>query len=845
MFHYDYRQDLDVGRVCLELSLKPFYDLAEDRIEKTCYELFDGWRELLRYASSCAVLLWTSDGSEILEYRGLDEEFEWCRYIGIGNPLKDPEKNGYDTKRLHVRPILYRENPPIMHYRDLKHIIASLKKVGKEQFGLDVTVGETFDPGPEFAYSVFKYERHAEIAKGDIMGNKQWLHCAARLHEDHMRYAAYPDGIPEGTHFGEFLGRQFMAMKQDLGFDYLWLSNGFGFSLSSWDWVGELFDGEKYDFTHAKAVREAIQEFWTHFLKEVEGLPIETRGSNLSTGMDIAAHGCPIDSIYEYNIVAPPNSPWAAMDYRFGLEMVGYMSHIAHLPKGGYNFRYYTHDPWWLNSPWFDRYGRSPHDIYLPLAIARMDEKGQCTPPIGVQFLSADDSFGKMPRKLGIEVTPYLLEAFNDRPDEPGLVTWVYPFDYYCKLGLQDGRPDRVMMDDWFVESAIDQGFPVNTVVSDANFAKSDLTVYRKTILLMPVPDAGTPLEASLLRALDGGLNVILFGDTSGASDAIRTLLGVQLSQERSGDFVLRTDCFADTFTCEDSSVLHEYDCRPDTDRPCISNILHHDPVVSAGGIRETATGMAEVLASVLHRDTKEERVYMTANRNAGNGSTIVWIRGSFPHRRASEGHLPPLVDLNKNFNPSVLLRSALALFGYTIAFDAYSSHDKLPLIFHSRRENASFLTGFAKDSTVMTRMSYPDGAPMPLDTEFMIENDIGTYPTKKWWHSECRAFIKQKQKGKIIVQTVCPESYIHIDRRMFINGLVDAQVTFYAPKGGAARFILNHPFCHIDSNVPLTITQDGTKYVAEHLTGSLSITWEYDKEDNDFKKLQFLEPKN
>ena len=101
------------------------------------------------------------------------------------------------------------------------------------------------------------------------------------------------------------------------------------------------------------------------------------RGSNLSTAMDIAAHGCPIDVIYKNNIVGPPNSPWAALDSRFGLELGGYLSHIACVPENGYDFRYYTHDPWWLNSPWFDRYGRSPHDIYLPLAVTRMNENGK------------------------------------------------------------------------------------------------------------------------------------------------------------------------------------------------------------------------------------------------------------------------------------------------------------------------------------------------------------------------------------------------------------------------------------------------------------------------------------
>ena len=38
--------------------------------------------------------------------------------------------------------------------------------------------------------------------------------------------------IPEGMSLGTFLGGQSQHFLTDLGFDYLWLSNGFGFSIS-------------------------------------------------------------------------------------------------------------------------------------------------------------------------------------------------------------------------------------------------------------------------------------------------------------------------------------------------------------------------------------------------------------------------------------------------------------------------------------------------------------------------------------------------------------------------------------------------------------------------------------
>ena len=156
MFNYEYKPTTNTGRVSLELSLKPFgYDKSLNGIEKVCREYFGKWSALFEYATGCSVLLWTSDGSEILEFNGdLDQPFEWCKYIGIGNWDRTIKgEAAVKARSLHQLPIYYMENPPDMTYRDLKNIIDTLKRVGKEMTGLDIMVGETFDPGPEFAYS--------------------------------------------------------------------------------------------------------------------------------------------------------------------------------------------------------------------------------------------------------------------------------------------------------------------------------------------------------------------------------------------------------------------------------------------------------------------------------------------------------------------------------------------------------------------------------------------------------------------------------------------------------------------------------------------------------------------
>ncbi|MGI5878904.1 MAG: hypothetical protein ACOX7W_09880 [Christensenellales bacterium] len=74
----------------------------------------------------------------------------------------------------------------------------------------------------------------------------------------------------------------------------------------------------------------------------------------MGVGIEIATDGISFKDLYGggFNFQPPPNSPWAALNGDFGLKLTGYMSRIAELPPGeGYPFRFYSHDPWWMNSP--------------------------------------------------------------------------------------------------------------------------------------------------------------------------------------------------------------------------------------------------------------------------------------------------------------------------------------------------------------------------------------------------------------------------------------------------------------------------------------------------------------
>ncbi|MHC1694236.1 MAG: hypothetical protein AB9835_02945 [Eubacteriales bacterium] len=804
MKRYEYREGMSVGRVCFELSLKPFKRTDEAYIEATCRELFEQWKPLLRYASSCAVMLWTADGSEILDYAGsLEDTFEWCKWIGIANPMQKLEEGDIRNESLHVKPVPYTDNPPEMTYGDLKNIISALKRVGREETELEVEVGETFDPGPEFAYSDFKYHRHTEISLGDIMGSKNWIHCAVRLKSDERKYAAFPNGIPEGLHFGTFLARQFKCLKDDVGFDYIWLSNGFGYSLNSWNWTGELFDGQSFDFKNASRVRNAIVEFWQSFTREC-GCRIETRGSNLSSGMDMAAHGSPIKEIYSYGITAPPNSPWAAMDHRFGLELAGYMSHIAVLPRDGYLFRYYIHDPWWLNSPWFDRYDRSPHDIYMPLSITRLDGKGGVTPPRGVNFLSVDDSYGDMPRRCPTEVTPHVLNAYNDYPDEAGAVTWVYPFDYYDELALQKGRMDKIFMDDWLIESALDEGLPLNSVISDRDILNSDYSLYNNTVLLMPVPEQDSALEEILRRLLKEGNKVLLYGSVSLVSDWVKGLIGVHEEKELDGELELKTILYHDSFNDGDMSAT-----------------LRHSSALSGGGISTVSDGGAEVTSTVSN--SEGERVYSTYNPKALDGQ-LAWVRGSFPHGKGV-GHLPGLVGRREAFKCSVLLRGALERFGVTIRFKQGELDTRLPLLLASRRDNAYLLTAFAKDTDVKTVLSLPEGAPIINGMQAKVDAEGAEYSMSRSFHEQCRVLVRQMERSTVRCNVITSEN-IKMGHRLSVSGLRDATLTFLPPKGSSYRIARDDGRPFAPTNVPLSVSQDGKRVSCEGVSGTVYIAW-------------------
>lgn len=502
--------------VTLEISLKPFRRTDEAFVREVCAGVFEQWRPLLKARETISILIFAADGSEILDYSGdLDAPFEWCKYLGTAN-CPSQGQDDPPWRSLHERRVLYCEDPPVMTYRVLKRVVAAFKEEGVKAFpGVPVAVGAMFDLGPEFAESDFKYRRHTELCTGSRLDSFGMLDATASMHADARRYAAYPEGVPEGLPFGTFLGAQTACYLPDLGFDYLWLGNGLGFSSNPWDLTGKVFDGASFHAERLSETKAQVFRFWTLFREACPDIPIEVRGTNNTAGIDYSSDGVPLYDIYRagFGITPPPNSPWAALTGNYGLELAGHLSRNCELPGGDMIFRYYLHDPWWVNTPWYDRYGGLPADIYLPMALSRISREGKVGVATMLKLLTIDNSFGGMPDSCVNESIPHLLKAEKNAPDAPAPLVWVYPFREYTTT--EDAALLAEMHSgDTFICAALNDGFPLSGVVSADSFLAHSSDIYRASVLVSPAPESAAVLEKLLAFAESGG-HVLFYGSAA------------------------------------------------------------------------------------------------------------------------------------------------------------------------------------------------------------------------------------------------------------------------------------------------------------------------------------------
>lgn len=802
-----------LDRLVLEMSLKPFYSFEEGAIVAVCDAALAQWTDLLEQADSCSMLLWISDGTEIMEWKGdLDETLEWGRYIGYASEEEcAPLAVGHKPKG----PTVYREGTTEITYRQLATIVATLKDIAKQHYGVEMSVGATFDAGPEFAPSAFKTKKHPEINRAMLNGKELTLDSDYRvicvwstLHEDAVSYAGFPQGIREGTSFGTFLGRQSQRFLEDLEFDYLWFSNGFAFSYFPWTYMGANYDGKGFG-VDGEELSELVLGFWRDFRSGCPDFPIEVRGTNFGTGMDLAKDAVRLPDIYETGKVKlpPPNSPWGALNHDFGLEMTGYLSRIAELPDTTYPFRFYLNDPWFWQNPWHDCYDRLPHDIYCPMSAVRLNAQGEPETARVLEILSIDTERGTLDKTAATEASSHIKRMLELKPDRPGLLTWLYPYRELFEGDLHgEERSADAFFTDWFIRNAVNNGLPLNTVVSTTNFAGLEGEGWERlaadTILVVPAVLVTDDLAATLVRYVEGGGRALFYGPVRDA--ALMALLNLSPAEGWDGRYEL------------------------DSLRPLRlkGSKLWHDPLVSAGPNANSAADAQDPYTEVLVEAVKwdERRAFaLTRSKPEWQGGRATWMRGSLPFGTGKISHLPP--DQPDGYaDVSPIMLELLASFGYVFRQQGAGDTSQPAMQFASAVDGAYWFAGYKPDSTVRQTFGFPLGAPLFVGQSAVLGGGTATYALDRAFLQECRVYVNQSAVGAVRCREYppIPTPKKRTERCIRIEGLIDAELVVIPPRGAAERteFYQDAGFIEVVEH-----EADGTVRVAS-VTGTVDISW-------------------
>ena len=870
-------------RVVLEMSLKPFRQLDADFIQSVCERVFENWRALVQESRELCILLWVGDGSEILLWRGdLNEPIERAESIGFCNYQDVPlsaDSAAYPPGNRHYRinqAVPYMPHPPKICFGDLRAIIQGLRAAARRCLGKSLSIGATLDPGPEFVHSSFKFRTHREVLIPDCQKKApmmmHFLTHQARLRADPAVYAGFPNGIPEGASFGEFLGRQFTAAAAALGYDYIWFSNGFGYSHFPWGVHGEAFLGTKFDAAQAHKELEALSAFWTDFRRHCK-LPVEVRGTNFTVGMDISTDGCSHLEVTRLGgLQRPPcNPPWGSR--ALGLEMSSYLSRIAKTTPPRIPFRFYLNDPWFVSRPWYDYYHRETFDIYVPLAASRLSPPHPALSPLGrgwgegcavetpsdLSLLTIDDAHGELRADQAAEVTPQLLRAAEERADAAGPLVWVYPFDEYhaalsgvddsswTKLGgtvpraksqelrAANDRLAQPFAHDWFVTQALNAGLPLNTVCSSETFQSlAESGKLPPSVYFAPIVAEGN-LLATLLKHVQNGGQALLYGSPDHATPELLEALGLQLDKQGlEGDFQVESRIQEDRFArnpqppasgdVASAAIGLAVDSGGRGKNSPAERLLRHRALISGGALRAVAAAWDDPDLRLLVRQQQQTRAYALCRaRPQWQGGRLAWIESTVAFDPISAS-LEPVFDPPWQFRvPCDWPRRLLADFGLDIRNERLDETVRPANVFVKRRDGGWIFVGHKPDTSTRFWVRFPDGAPAYEEAETPIVAGCAGESFGKSFHNEVRAFVRMNDG---IVQVKHLPRPLGKQRCFCVSNLSRATVTLYPSPQALAKGSLELGRLIRENDVRHEIDrQRGTATVRDY-TGSLYVMW-------------------
>ncbi|MCC7493493.1 MAG: hypothetical protein IT204_14150 [Fimbriimonadaceae bacterium] len=803
-------------RTVLECSLKPFDDLTPAGLVGRWTQILTAWAQVLDRSDALGVLLWVADGSEILSWSGdLAQRLEWARYVGFCNTdaLPDLYYPGWYQNRP-GRP--FRDDAPEWTYGDLAQAITALRQAAAGLGVGEVTVGATIDPGPEFAASPFKYVEHPEILvtfpPGPMAAPMRFVSAQTRLHADPRAFGGWPQGIPEDTPLGAHLGAQMRSLAAAVGFDYLWLSNGFGYSHYAWTPTGELLRPEGWRTARAAAEGATTLGFWRSFREQAPDLPLEVRGTNYSLGVDLATDGVSHRAITALAglTVAPPNLPVLHADL-LAQDVVCYLTRLAQTPGDRLPYRHYLNDPWFEQNPWYDIYAREPLEAYTALACSRLNDRGGVDAPSDLHVLSIDTERGQVLPEEVNEVAPHLLRALDERADAAGPLVWVYPYDdYHDVLEQQPDRLPQLFAGDQFVEHAVAAGLPLLTVCDGRRFAALQAAgQLPESVYLAPAPVGATAAETALLTHGAAGGPLLVYGSLEHAP-RLREYLGLALAEPLEGEFSVTGDLDPDL-----------YETVPAANRP-----LRHRAVTSGGGLQEVATDWTAPGLLVTVTQGNARRAYAAQRGN------LIWIRGSVPCGLPDREPLWRLRhdDPAEFAQPALWLRALFGRLGWALRQERAAVTQEPVRLFIKRCRGAFGLVGAKPDTTVHVRLRAPDGAPLFGEYDTRVVDGHSVEQFGKTIVNEVRAFV-DATSGRFKVKAQ-PFGLQH-QRSYAITGLRGERLTFYPdPTALAAGRVLVHsqPWAETLADppppVPHQVDLARGCLTVEGWTGPLFIKW-------------------
>ncbi len=384
----------------------------------------------------------------------------------------------------------------------------------------------------------------------------------------------------------------------------------------------------------------------------------------------------------------------------------------------------------------------------------------------------------------------------------------MYPFDEYHEWVMQKSeRISEVFFGDWFIRAAINEGFPLNSVISTNTLGQMAAGTLRDTILVSPAPDPGTKWADALVEHVASGGNLLLYGPLDHLDPRIARWLDISLEEPLAGDLIITTSLRQDEI-----GAAHP------------AKRLRFRSLTSGGGINTSLprSGSVHCLASVS--DGLQTRSFALSSAVEGGGK-IAWVRGAFCADIEDDPiALPKSDDRKEWFLAETLMRLTLQDFGYDILCRKPFASTASPLFTAARKSNGWFLSGHCPSTTARLIWKFPEGVPVPVGTDVLITADgYGEISCAKAWHKECRVFVSQA----VCSEVSCSEQF---------SGEIGIRSAFVSPGFSTRRYrfcrrvrlarLFSRDNAYLGQGTSIQSIPEGRAQIVHNISGDLLISW-------------------